>query len=160
MDRVSPSEANMMLRAASTLDAQRLLSWRNDPATRNNSFTTEVVSLESHLCWLDQVLNDTRRELFIAEFGNETVGTVRLDYSDDRCELSWTVAPECRQRGLGRRMVALAINRASCTNLIAKIKSDNGASQQIVRALGFTEVAREDDQAVWAFTKTPSTDHC
>lgn len=148
----------MRLRAATTFDAQQLLAWRNDPATRNNSFTTEVVSLDSHTRWLGQVLNDVRRELLVAELDDEAVGTVRLDYADDHCELSWTVAPECRQRGFGRRMVALAIDRASCANLIAKIKSDNRASQQIARVLGFTEVAHEDGQAVWAYTKIPDKD--
>lgn len=144
----------MTLRTATPLDAERLLSWRNDPATRSNSFTTDLVSLEQHTRWLGQVLNDPSRTLLVAEWEGEAVGTVRLDYSDDQCELSWTVAPECRQRGYGRAMVALAIDQASCTKVIAKIKSDNAASQQIVRALGFTEVAHEHGQAVWARMKT------
>lgn len=151
-------KSGMTLRTASSLDAERLLSWRNDPATRSNSFTTEVVSLEQHLRWLDQVLNDPHRALLIADVGETAVGTVRLDYSEDHCELSWTVAPECRQRGYGRTMVALAIDEARCTKLVAKIKSDNGASRQIVRALGFTDIARQDGQAVWAFTKPAATD--
>lgn len=138
------------LRAATPLDAERLLSWRNDPATRSNSFTTELVSLEQHMRWLGGVLNDPSRTLLVAELGGDAVGTVRLDYSGDQCELSWTVAPACRQRGYGRAMVALAIDQAGGTKVIAKIKSDNAASQQIVRALGFTEVAHEDDQSVWA----------
>ena len=144
----------MTLRTATPLDAVRLLSWRNDPATRSNSFTTDLVSLEQHTRWLGQVLNDPSRTLLVAEWEGEAVGTVRLDYSDDQCELSWTVAPECRQRGYGRAMVALAIDQASCTKVIAKIKSDNAASQQIVRALGFTEVAHEHGQAVLARMKT------
>lgn len=144
----------MTLRTATPLDAERLLSWRNDPATRSNSFTTDLVSLEQHTRWLGQVLNDPSRTLLVAEWEGEAVGTVRLDYSDDQCELSWTVAPECRQRGYGRAMVALAIDQASCTKVIAKIKSDNAASQQIVRALGFTEVAHEHGQAVLARMKT------
>jgi hypothetical protein len=38
----------VILRAATLGDAEQLLIWRNDPATRANSLDTELVPLEVH----------------------------------------------------------------------------------------------------------------
>jgi UDP-2,4-diacetamido-2,4,6-trideoxy-beta-L-altropyranose hydrolase len=141
----------MILRAARPDDAEELLVWRNDPATRANSLDTELVPLEVHTCWLTSVLNNPNKELLVAELDGESVGTVRIDSSEAHCELSWTVAPEWRQRGIGKKIVAMAMDRARGRLLIAKIKPDNTASQQIVRNLGFTKAADRAGFGVWVY---------
>jgi RimJ/RimL family protein N-acetyltransferase len=141
----------MILRAATEDDAEQLLIWRNDPTTRANSLDTELVSLEVHARWLASVLNNPSRELLVAELDGEAVGTVRIDYLEANCELSWTVAPEWRQRGLGKTMLAMAMNRAPRRLVEAKIKPDNTASEQIVRHLGFTKAADHGGVGVWVY---------
>lgn len=118
-------------------DAEMLLRWRNDPATRAASVNTDPVSPDDHVKWLSDVMNDPRQLLFIAE-QNEPVGTVRIDLSDGDSrfhgELSWTVNPDYRGRGSGKEMVSRI---ARGHRLFARIKQDNHASQKIAEAAGF-----------------------
>ena len=73
------------------------------------------------------------------ESGNE-VGVVRFDeLRDGSIELSWTVAPEWRGRGIGKKMVskALGLPLVVAKQLKARIKKNNLASQKIAQAVGF-----------------------
>jgi RimJ/RimL family protein N-acetyltransferase len=143
----------MILRRATEADAQRLFDWRNDPATRGNSRSMAPVSWADHVRWLTASLTNSARELLVAERQGEAVGTVRLDYSDTDCEISWTVAPERRGHGIGKEMIGLAIGNARVAKLRAEIKLDNEPSQRIVRSLGFVESERRSDLAVWRYVR-------
>src|SRR5437879_8578358 len=99
----------MILRGANELDAERLFDWRNDPLTRANSLNTDLVTWADHTRWLSASLTRPDRDLLIAERDGQALGTVRIDYLADSRELSWTVAPECRQQGIGKQMVRLAV---------------------------------------------------
>jgi RimJ/RimL family protein N-acetyltransferase len=143
----------MILRPATKVDAQKLFDWRNDPLTRGNSLNSAPLSWKHHIQWLTASLTSPDRDLLIAECQGKAVGTIRLDYSDIDCQLSWTVAPEWRQRGIGRRMVEMAVRRARIATLKAEIKMDNEPSLRIVRALGFSECERGDGLTVWKYTR-------
>lgn len=97
----------LSLRLATLHDADVLLEWRNDPETRNASHQTAVIRPEDHLSWLTRTVDDPDRLLFVAANDGVPVGTVRADRTDGVWELSWTVAPAARGRGLAKRMVAL-----------------------------------------------------
>ncbi len=128
----------MQLRRATIDDADLLLAWRNDAATRANSVHGEIVALADHLRWLVATLQNPKRKLLIAEEGGVSVGTVRVDMNDDGVqELSWTVAPEARGKGVGKAMVALAVAPLR-GSIAAVIKAGNTASLRIVQILGFT----------------------
>ena len=134
---------SLTLRPATEADAKILFDWRNDLETRKNSRNTDPVSWKDHIQWVVASLKRSDRELLIAE-QHVAVGTVRLDYSGDTCELSWTVAPEHRRKGFGREMVRLAMRQTRAPILIAEIKPENKASFLIAQSLGFVEVARHD----------------
>jgi RimJ/RimL family protein N-acetyltransferase len=116
-------------------DADLLLRWRNDPATRRASRNSAVISKSEHLAWLSRSLQDKSRKLYIAETNGRPVGTIRTDEQQGACELSWTVAPEMRGRGLGKKMVALAAHRIKVP-LRAAVKSGNSASVRIAEHAG------------------------
>lgn len=80
--------------------------------------------------WLIGVFGNPDRALYIAEEGGEPVGTVRMDGD----ELSWTVAPKSRGRGVGTRMVQAAMDLGP---RLATIKRDNISSQRIAEKAGF-----------------------
>ncbi len=127
----------MQLRPATIDDAPLLLTWRNDPVTRANSVHCEVVALADHLRWFAATLQNPKRKLLIAEDGGVSVGTIRIDVIDGESqELSWTVAPEARGKGVGKAMVALAIASLRGT-IAAVIKATNTASLRIAERLGF-----------------------
>lgn len=135
----------LILRPANEADARLLFDWRNDAVTRQNSLETGMVSWSEHQRWLGASLARQDRRLLIAEVDSEPVGTVRLDQGHNRCELSWTVAPGQRGRGLGKAIVAAAIALAGPGILIARIKRENAASLRIADACGFACVGSADD---------------
>ncbi len=128
----------MDFRNATIADADLLLRWRNDAATRANSVHGEIITIADHLRWLAATLQNSKRKLLIAEEGGAPVGTVRIDVGDSGVqELSWTVAPEARGRGVGKAMVALAIVPLRGA-IAAVVKAVNTPSLRIVQILGFT----------------------
>jgi RimJ/RimL family protein N-acetyltransferase len=129
--------SQIQLRPATLADAELLFQWRNDPLTRSNSFTTHRVVFDQHLKWLEASLQSLHRQIFVALGpGDIPIGTVRADFMDEQCELSWTVAPEHRQRGFGTLMVKEAIKRLRHRHFRARIKAGNVASERIARAAG------------------------
>lgn len=125
----------MRLRRAELADGEMLLRWRNDSLTLSASHTSAPVSQEGHVAWLDQVLRESSRRLFIAEVEGVAVGTVRADQSGEGWLLSWTIAPEHRGRGYGKAMVKLAADMTP-GRLLAEIKAGNAASAAIADAAG------------------------
>lgn len=131
------SLAHIMLRPATVADAELLLAWRNDPGTRAMSHNTNEVPLDEHIAWLNKILLDHRRGLYIAELDGRPVGTVRADVVDEVTELSWTVAPSERGKGLGRRMVR-TLATSLRNPLRAEVKVGNSASVRIAYAAGMS----------------------
>lgn len=149
------------LRPATLEDAQRLFAWRNDPQTRAQSLQQLPVAWESHLTWLQASLRNPNRQLYIAEgivqdaSGQPLIlGTVRADKLDEEYELSWTVAPEQRGKGWGRKLVAALIEilpaQASYTAIVLY---SNPASQRIAESLGLMERQRLEGHTVYAGRK-------
>lgn len=126
----------MKLRNATIDDAQLLLAWRNDPVTRANSLNTEIITPANHLRWLSITIKNARRQLLIAEERNIAVGTVSIEKNKNKSyEISWTVAPEHRGKGIGKKMVAAVIRAYDVSKLHATIKSSNIASIRIAEQL-------------------------
>jgi RimJ/RimL family protein N-acetyltransferase len=138
-----------ILRPATVADGRMLFDWRNDEITRANSRDGGIVSWEAHRAWLDMVLADPTRELLIAEIADTPVGTVRLDRLATEVELSWTVAPEHRDQGIGRAMVAVAVVRCPGVRLRARILHTNRASMAIAQAAGFRLDDERDAMTSW-----------
>lgn len=90
----------MNIRPAQMSDADILFQWRNDPLTREMSKNRDPVSWETHIKWLAGRLARSEPHLYIAEI-DCPVGTFRLDGD----EISYTVAPESRGKGLGLLML-------------------------------------------------------
>ena len=133
----------LALRPATWADSARLLAWRNDPATRQASRNTAAVAVEEHERWLRGLLADASRTLWIAEERGTPVGSVRVDPcagsrgggEPGERELSWTVAPEARGRGVAKRMVTLAADRLTGV-LRAAVRCDNPASARVAESVG------------------------
>src|SRR5262245_39667124 len=93
-------------RKATLNDADLLLRWRNDEESSKNSRKPELISRNQHLRWLKRTLADPDRILLIGERSNMPLGTIRFDrLKPESWEMSWTVAPEFRGRGIGKSLV-------------------------------------------------------
>jgi RimJ/RimL family protein N-acetyltransferase len=127
-------------------DAERLYLWRNDPDTRRNSRSQDPLDLRGHEEWLRASLQDPERKIYIVLESGVLVGTVRTDKQDDFLELSWTVAPEARGRGLGREMVLQFRDEViPNANIQASVRKGNVASEKIAGALGLYPVGSEEN---------------
>ncbi|KKO47039.1 hypothetical protein WG68_03680 [Arsukibacterium ikkense] len=129
--------ASVRLRFATMADAERLLHWRNDADTRRFSLNPEQVTEQQHRHWLQQSLSNPQRRLYIAEYAGQPVGTVRVDSTADSHRISWTVAAECRGKGLAKAMVKLLVSQLT-GKIIAEILSDNIASARVAEFAGLT----------------------
>ena len=125
------------LRSATIQDAEMLYNWRNDPETRKASHSTSQVIKDEHIAWLTKTLSNAKRRLFVAEEDGTPVGTVRADLSEGVWELSWTVAPNARGRGVAKQMVTLLAQQIS-EPIRAKVKAGNIASAQIAGFSGMS----------------------
>lgn len=130
-------------RRATHSDCYLLHDWRNDPQTRAASLHTGEVQLNDHLEWLTESLRRPDRQIFIAERLSDKLGTVRADCTPEGIELSWTVAPEHRGRGVGTHMVQQFAAAFRCA-LIAQVKEANVASRKIAQAAGFECIGSND----------------
>lgn len=125
-------------RDATMNDADLLLRWRNDPLTRMMSKGSDAIDIEEHVRWLNGVIKDKCRQLYIAFHEDRAIGTMRVDWSGDSVgELSWTIAPEARGDGYGRVMVH-QFCRMVGGRLRATIRADNDASRKIAIYAGLS----------------------
>ena len=144
---------NLRIRKATPADGKMLFEWRNDEETRRASGTTAPLEWDAHVKWFEKVLSGgfRGRMLYIVETQMEDpVGTVRSDVRDDGfTEVSYTVSPKWRGKGMGKQMVIqFAQEFLAGHKIAARIKKgSNLASEAIARALGlhpFSETPADD----------------
>ncbi len=139
----------MQLRPAK-LNDDFLLSWRNDSETRVQSHETAEVSPAEHRQWLVKSLADPRRRIWIAEIGTQPVATIRVDWDDEahsKYEISYTVAPEHRGKGIGSQLVHETIDLPELKHatVVAKVKRSNIASQRVFEKAGLKLTAEDGE---------------
>jgi RimJ/RimL family protein N-acetyltransferase len=136
-------EEGLVLRPAVKADARLLHEWRNDPETRRNSRHSEIISWETHEAWFAESLVSAERAIWICEERSQPVGVVRADANPNGWELSWTVAPEARGRGLGSQMLKQFVTTLD-GSLVAVIRAGNTPSAKIAAAAGLVRVGPAD----------------
>ena len=141
---IDHDQQGLSLRAATLDDAEMLLRWRNDETTRKASHATDEIKLENHIEWLKATLQNQKRSLYVAEENGISVGTVRADYDNGIYELSWTVSPEARGQGVGKRMVSSLANRIK-EPIRAEVKKGNEASSKIAEFSGMIFVKETEN---------------
>ena len=150
MPNAESSGALLILRPAVLQDAELLLRWRNDPATRAASHNTAEIGGEEHRQWLLRLLADPCRRLFIAEENGVPVGTARADWQENAWLLSWATAPEARRRGVAKRMIVLLLSEFAAQSVFrADVKAGNTASARLAEHVGMV-LEREED-GVWYY---------
>jgi RimJ/RimL family protein N-acetyltransferase len=137
----------LTIREATESDAERLLEWRNDPETLTWSRGHQPVAEPAHRAWLSRTLTDPERLLLIVE-SDHPVGTVRFDRhgAEPRWEVSITVAPRDRGRGLAARILTVGEGalraRHGAATIVANVHRDNAASLALFQHAGYADAAR------------------
>jgi RimJ/RimL family protein N-acetyltransferase len=143
-DRESPG---ITVRRATTQDADLLLGWANDPATRAQSFQPDRIEVATHEAWLAERLASPSSRLLIGIEGSTPIGQVRFDRDPDgAAEVGISVADHARNRGLGRALLAAGLAAArvdgsfGVRTFVARIRLDNTVSAALFRGAGFSLV--------------------
>jgi UDP-2,4-diacetamido-2,4,6-trideoxy-beta-L-altropyranose hydrolase len=138
------------VRVAEAPDEELLLEWANDPITRRYSFGRSVINAEEHHRWFCGRLRDPQNcQLLIAEADDGVaLGTVRFDRTADGWRLNYSLSAPYRGRGLGRRMLELALQRLAQSHgaawVCGRVMAANVPSHRIFRGLGFEAVNDAD----------------
>jgi RimJ/RimL family protein N-acetyltransferase len=125
----------VLLRPATADDSHLLFAWRNDPATVAASLNPRPVLPDEHERWLAAVLSDPDRQIYIAEEAGRPVGMARSERREGVCELSWSVDPACRGRGLAKQIVTALLDRTPLP-VRARIRDGNSASIRVAGHAG------------------------
>ncbi len=143
---------SVVLRPARRDDAERLLGWANDRATREASFNRAPITWPAHVAWLTAVLGDPDRRLWIAEEAGVPIGQVRVDRLPDGVGLvSIALASDARGRGLGREALRIAVAGAAdqlgIRRARAVVLASNLPSRRLFEGAGFRPVGDAEASA-------------
>jgi predicted dehydrogenase/RimJ/RimL family protein N-acetyltransferase len=141
----------LALRPAAAEDSERLLAWRNDPASVASSLTRAPVPEADHANWYQRLLADPDRVLWIAEDSGRPAGSVRFDRdSDGTAEVSIALEPAARGLGLAAPALELATAAAEgfAATLVARVREANTPSLRAFARAGYDEAGRADDGVV------------
>lgn len=139
----------LRLRDAVDADAELLLEWRNEPLTRSNSFSEEVVNGDDHQAWFSsRMAARDQTRIWILMDDEHPAGQARFEKRGaDRAEVSISIDASFRGRGLAvellRRSAPRACQELDVREIRGKVKSSNAASLAAFARAGFT---REDDE--------------
>ncbi len=126
-------------------DSDLILEWRNSVDARRSSQNPEEITQKEHEIWMrSRILRTPNEPFWIMSLNENYIGYVRLDLlskTRDTFNVSIFVVPECRNAGIGNRMLSLALDCAALKfpNSIfrAVIKNDNFRSIGLFERLGF-----------------------
>lgn len=139
---------NLILRVVQADDCRLIWKWANDPVTRSNSFSSEMIAWDEHVAWFTTKLSDSRSYFYLGfNLENQPLGYVRFQQiSDTEADISVAIAPEQRQRGYGTKLICHGVARVwqntKINRINAYIKPDNLTSRHIFTKAGFSEVAQ------------------
>lgn len=103
-----------ILREIKDSELELMLSWRNQPAVRENMYNTHQISLAEHLSWWGNIKGSELHRYFMYEFQGKPlgiVGFIGIDCSNQNSSWAFYAAPDA-PKGTGGRMEVLALEYA------------------------------------------------
>ncbi len=131
------------LRLARPDDIERTFQWRNDPFFIKRSTTQRPVTWEEHQSWYARALNNPDQKIFVVVQGDEPIGEVRFDHTNDLAVISVYLVEEKTGKGLGVEAIRLGTQAAfkewNLTRIVACIRQDNLPASRAFAKAGYTE---------------------
>lgn len=133
---------NLFLRKASIEDGEIILEWRNDAATRKNSFSKEIIDPDTHLKWYQGKLTDQDCSMYILMDSSEKIGLARIDKIGKIGKISYMISPAKRKMGYGRKMLELLENNVpgDIKVLVGFVENSNEPSKRCFISNHYTEL--------------------
>lgn len=134
---------NLFLRPANRDDAEIVLEWRNDKQTRENSFSKDVIDLDTHLKWFEGKLSDENCFFYILMDDEKRVGQIHIDRMNDIGEVSYMIAPDQRGKGYGKHIIKLidGLMKDKVKVLVGLVEDSNTASRKCFEANSYSELS-------------------
>ena len=96
----------VVLRDANEQDVMFLFHLANDPECRKNSLNSEIIFLDDHLIWFQQMMKNHMKKQYILMDCCERVGQGRLEQIGNECRISYSIVPEYRGCGYGKVLLS------------------------------------------------------
>ncbi|TGL45846.1 GNAT family N-acetyltransferase [Leptospira perdikensis] len=150
----------MKLRNVIPQDIDLVFQWANDPDTRNQSYSSNLIPYEQHRSWFHQKIEE-KIDWFIAEINEIPVGIIRFDKNQDQLKVNYSIDERWRGKGLGKEIISLALNHISLelereTTILGFVKKNNLASIKCFASNGFSQ--DEHDLESYVFRKVINND--
>jgi UDP-4-amino-4,6-dideoxy-N-acetyl-beta-L-altrosamine N-acetyltransferase len=103
-----------VLRPIKDPELELMLSWRNDPAVRENMYTTHEITPKEHLAWWERVSDSESQSYFMYEYNCQPLGIVGftgIDRTSQNSSWAFYASPQA-PKGTGSRMELLALDYA------------------------------------------------
>lgn len=138
--------AEISYRKVSANDMLLVYEWANDKLSRENSYFTEPIALETHKGWYERKIVDPSALIYIAEVNGIPAGMVRYEVAQDHAVVGVSVAESFRGKGLAPEFL-----RATATLYFeyrhlpvhAFIKKQNQASVRSFEKAGYKKLREE-----------------
>ncbi|MEO1731349.1 MAG: UDP-2,4-diacetamido-2,4,6-trideoxy-beta-L-altropyranose hydrolase [Pseudomonadota bacterium] len=136
--------SELKVRPVTQCDARALFDWRNAVENRRMMNNQEELVWANHIDWLDRVLRDKRRLLFIGEVGGQAVGSIRFDIGEDGvAEPSILLDPSFHGLGLGPYLLGAGEAMTGASTFHAVVLKRNRASQVLFERAGYAPTGPE-----------------
>ena len=144
----------LTVRKVNYSDEALLLTWANDPLTRQNAVNNDAISEESHSLWFKRKMADSSRcIIYIISLPDDSnLGQVRFDMVGDGWLIDYSMDSSYRGKGLGMAMLSRAVNALadlySGAHVKGVVKLKNTASLSVFKKCQFVRQEQKDDSVV------------
>jgi len=133
----------LTMRKADPEDMLTYYRWANDPAVRQNSYTSDPISIETHKAWFERKLASHDSYLYILEYRGEPAGQIRFEIRDGIAHIGFSIDEAWRGCGLGTYILVLGTSMflqdaPEKYPVHGAVKVGNTASLKAFAAAGFT----------------------
>lgn len=138
----------LKLRKVREEDCELLWEWANDPIVRAASFSSEPITWDDHISWLNNKLNSSNCYQFIGVNNeNRPVGQIRFDIDVQlEAEVDISIAPNERGKGYASDLIKSStkylFENTNIKLVNAIIKCENIASIRLFSKSGFKYISQ------------------
>jgi len=132
------------LRMATMDDCEAIYKWRTAEETQKDSFNYRQISLDEHHKWFMESLENSNRQILIAELQGRSAGVLRYDIDGRLAVISIYTVPGIKEYGIGTQIIRTGSKWLRCHfhdvyKIQAKVFSENVVSKKAFVNAGYTE---------------------
>jgi RimJ/RimL family protein N-acetyltransferase len=139
-------------------DLEMVLKWRNSNHIRQYAISQEIISLQTHKKWFENLAN--KGDLyFIIEYKNIAVGLIWANkFYNDSCETGMYIYEKDIQNSLFAYRASLTLNEylfneKKLNTISCEILNENSRSSRYTLSLGYKEVSKDNRVTKYSLSK-------